>query len=92
MGRKTEVDLTQLRALADHVTGVAAAIAEMRWPWLGPDELRDSAVAGIAAPDVVAARLAEMVANLRDWAHAAHMSADAFERADGRNVARYDVP
>lgn len=92
MGRTTEVDLTQLRALADHVTGVSAAIAEMRWPWLGPAELRGSAVAGIAAPDLVAARLDEMVANLRDWARAAHMSADAFERADDRNAARYDVP
>jgi hypothetical protein len=92
MGRNTQVDLTQLRALADHVTGVAAAIAEIRWPWLGPDELRGSAVAGSAAPDLIAARLDEMVASLRRWALAAHASADAFERADGRNANRYDVP
>jgi hypothetical protein len=85
MGGRTEVDLTQLRTVADHVMTAAEAIAEMRWPELDPDDLRGSAVGRIAAPDLVAARLADVVANMRGWAVAAHMSADAFERADRRN-------
>ena len=63
----------------------AETIAEMRWPGLDPDDLRASAVGRIAAPDLVAARLADVVANMRGWAVAAHMSADALDRADRRN-------
>jgi hypothetical protein len=29
---------------------------------------------------------------MRGWALAAHMSADAFERADGRGAARFERP
>lgn len=89
MGGRTEVDLTQLRSVANRVTQAADAIAEMRWPALNPDELQDSAVGNIAAPDLVAARLADVVANMRGWAVAAHMSADAMERADRRNGQRF---
>jgi hypothetical protein len=85
MGGRTEVDLTQLRTVADHVMTAAETIAEMRWPGLDPDDLRASAVGRIAAPDLVAARLADVVANMRGWAVAAHMSADALDRADHRN-------
>jgi hypothetical protein len=91
MGR-TEVDLTGLRAVADHVMAAAEAIAEMRWPTLDADELRGTAVGGIAAPDLVAARLTDVVGNMRGWALAAHMSADAFERAEGRNAGRMNRP
>ena len=35
MGGRTEVDLTQLRTVADHVMQAADAIAEMRWPDIG---------------------------------------------------------
>ena len=89
MGGRTEVDLTQLRSVANRVTRAADAIAEMRWPALDPDELQGSAVGNIAAPDLVAARLADVVANMRGWAVAAHMSADAMERADRRNGQRF---
>ena len=89
MGGRTEVDLTQLRSVANRVTQAADAIAEMRWPALNPDELQGSAVGNIAAPDLVAARLADVVANMRGWAVAAHMSADAMERADRRNGQRF---
>jgi hypothetical protein len=92
MGVNTEVNLAQLRSVADHVMSAANGIAEMRWPGLDPDELCGSDVAGIAAPDLVAARLHQVVANMRGWAVAAHMSADAFERADGRNAGRFDRP
>jgi hypothetical protein len=88
MGERTEVDLSQLRTVADHVTRAADSIAEMRWPTLDPDDLQGSAVGNIAAPVLVAARLTELVANMRGWALAAHMSADAFERADRRNGQR----
>ena len=85
MGGRTEVDLIQLRNGANRVIQAADAIAEMRWPGLDPDDLQGSAVGNIAAPDLVAARLTDVVANMRGWAVAAHMSADAMERADRRN-------
>jgi hypothetical protein len=88
MGGRTEVDLGQLRTVADQVMHTADSIAEMRWPTLNPDDLQGSAVGNTAAPDRVAARLADVVANMRGWALAAHMSADAFERADRRNGER----
>ena len=47
-----------------------------------------SAVGNVAAPVLVAARLTDVVANMRGWALAAHMSADAFERADRSNGER----
>jgi hypothetical protein len=84
MGEIVEVDLTRLRAVADRVMETAESIAQMRWPTLDPDDLRGSAVGNIAAPVLVAARLTDVVANMRGWALAAHMSADAFERADRR--------
>jgi hypothetical protein len=84
MGEIVEVDLTRLRAVADRVMEAAETIAQMRWPTLDPDDLRGSAVGNAAAPALVAARLADVVANMRGWALAAHMSADAFERADRR--------
>ena len=89
MGGRTEVDPGQLRTVADHVMQAAEAIAEMRWPGLDPDELRGSAVRRVAAPDLVAARLNEVVANMRGWAVAAHMSVDALERADRSNGERF---
>lgn len=89
MGEIAEVDLTQLRGVADRVMAAADAIAEMRWPTLDPDDLPGSAVGNIAAPVLVAARLTDVVANMRGWALAAHMSADAFERADRRNGERF---
>jgi hypothetical protein len=90
MGGRTEVDLTQLRTVADKVMQAADAIAEMRWPGLDSDGLHGSAVGRVAAPDLVAARLTDVVANMRGWALAAHMSADALERADHRNGERFD--
>jgi hypothetical protein len=88
MEGRTEVDLGQLRTVADQVMHAADSIAEMRWPTLNSDDLQGSAVGNAAAPDLVAARLADVVANMRGWALAAHMSADAFERADRRNGER----
>ena len=41
------------------------------------------------APDLIAAKLTDVIANMRGWAVAAHMSADAFERADRRNADRF---
>jgi hypothetical protein len=89
MGGRTEVDLTQLRTVANNVMQAADAIAEMRWPGLDPDGLQGSAVGRVAAPHLVAARLTEVVANMRGWALAAHMSVDALERAEVRNGERF---
>ena len=89
MGGRTEVDLGQLRTVADHVMQAADVIAEMRWSGLDPDDLQGSAVGRIAAPVLVAARLTEVVANMRGWALAAHMSADALERVDRHNGDQY---
>jgi chorismate mutase len=88
MGEIVEVDLTQLRAVANRVMDCAEKIAKMRWQTLDPDDLAGSAVGNAAAPVLVAARLTEVVANMRGWALAAHMSADAFERADRHNGER----
>jgi hypothetical protein len=46
-------------------------------------------VGGIAAPVLIAARLNDVLATMRGWAVAAHMSADALERADRRNGERF---
>jgi hypothetical protein len=89
MGGRTEVDLTQLRAVADRVMDAADHIAEMRWPGLDSDDLQGSAIGRVAAPELVAARLTDVIANMRGWALAAHMSADALERADHRNGERF---
>ncbi|HJT92556.1 MAG TPA: hypothetical protein VJ777_11515 [Mycobacterium sp.] len=89
MGEIAEVDLTTLRGVADRVMAAADAIAGMRWPTLDPDELPGSAVGNTAAPVLVAARLTDVVANMRGWALAAQMSAAAFERADASNGERF---
>jgi len=82
------VDLGQVRAVADRVRDAAAEIGEMRWPGLDPDELRGSAVGGIASSALVTARLEDMVADMRGWAVAARTSADALERADREHGGR----
>ena len=91
-GKNTEVDLSALRAVADHVTEAADAIAEMRWPTLPTDELTGSAVGSVPAPDLIAAKLTDVIANMRGWAVAARMAADAFERADRRSADRFPRP
>jgi hypothetical protein len=85
MGEIVEVDLTKLRTVANRVMDAAENIAQMRWPTLDPDDLQGAAVGNVAAPVLIAAKLTDVVANMRGWAVAAHMSADAFERADRRH-------
>jgi hypothetical protein len=89
MGGNTEVDLDALRAVAEHVTEAADGIAEMRWPTVPADELKGSAVGNVPAPDLIAAKLADVIANMRGWAVAARMAADAFERADRGSAERF---
>ncbi|KUH71950.1 hypothetical protein AU184_20040 [Mycolicibacterium novocastrense] len=88
MGEIVKVDVSQLRTVADWVMTAADRIAEMRWPELNPDELAGAAVADVAATGAVAPGLAEVVANMRGWALAARISADAFERAELRTADR----
>ena len=92
MGGNTEVDLGALRAVADHITEAANAIDEMRWPTLPTDDLPGSSVGRVPAPDLIAAKLTDVIANMRGWAVAARMSADAFERADRRSANRFHRP
>ena len=89
MGGNTEVDLGALRAVADHVTEAADAIDEMRWPTMPTDDLPGSSVGSVPAPDLIAAKLTDVIANMRV---AAHLSADAFERADRRSANRFPRP
>jgi NADPH-dependent curcumin reductase CurA len=89
MGGNTEIDLAALRAVADRVKEAAESIDEMRWPTMPADELKGSAVGNVPAPDLIAAKLADVVANMRGWAVAARMSADAFERADRSSADRF---
>lgn len=88
----TEVDLAQLRSVADRVTAAADVLGELVFPSLDPDGLRGSAVGAVAAPDLIAARLGNVVANMHGWAIAAQMSVDAFERSDHRNAGRVHRP
>ncbi|OBG15614.1 hypothetical protein A5765_00490 [Mycolicibacterium celeriflavum] len=88
MGEIVEVDVSQLRTVADRVMTAAERIAEIRWPELDPDALPGSAVGNVTAPALVAARLAGVVTDMRRWALAAESSADAFERTERRNVDR----
>ena len=89
MGGNTEVDLGALRAIADQVTEAADAIDEMRWPTMPADDLPGSSVGRVPAPDLIAAKLTDVTANMRGWAVAARLSADAFERADRRSANRF---
>lgn len=89
MGGNTEVDLDALRAVADHVTEAADAIAEIRWPTMPVGDLTDSSTGAVPAPDLIAAKLTDVIANMRGWAVAARMAADAFERADSRSADRF---
>ena len=89
MGANTHVDLTQLRAVADRVMDAATDIAEMHSPTLDADELRGSAVGGIVTPVLIATRLGDVIANMRGWAVAARLSADAFERANLQSADRF---
>jgi hypothetical protein len=89
MGGNTEVDLDALRSVADHVTEAADTIAEMDWSAMPADQLTGSAVGNVAAPDLIAAKLTDVVANMRGWAVAARMAADAFEGADRRSADRF---
>jgi hypothetical protein len=89
MGGNTEVDLDALRAVADHVTDAADAIAEIHWPALPAEALAGSTVGSVPAPDLIAAKLTDVIANMRGWAVAARMAADAFERADSRSADRF---
>jgi hypothetical protein len=92
MGEILEVDLAELRGVADRVMAAVDQIAEIHWPSLHFDDLRGSSVGGIAAPVLIAARLNDVIANMRGWAIAARLSADAFERAESRNAGRLDGP
>jgi hypothetical protein len=89
MGGNTEVDLDALRAVADRVTEAANGIAEIHWPTMPAEELEGSAVGRVPAPDLIAAKLGDVIANMRGWAVAARLAADAFERADNRSADRF---
>lgn len=89
MGGNTEVDLDALRDVADHVTEAADSIAEINWPTMPAADLTGSTIGSVPAPDLIAAKLADVIANMRGWAVAARMAADAFERADSRSADRF---
>jgi hypothetical protein len=89
MGGNTEIDVTALRAVADHVTEAADAIAETHWAAMPVEELTGSVVGAVPAPALIAAKLSDVIAKMRGWAVAARMAADAFEGADNRSADRF---
>ena len=89
MGETVEIDLGQLRAVADRVMSAAERVVEIHCPTLDPDDLPGSSVGNLAAPALVAARLGEVVATMRRWAVAAQLSADAFERVERSSGERF---
>ena len=86
------VDLTRLRAVATRVERAAEEVDRCRFTWLPDTALAGSAVAGVAAPELIAARLDDLVTDLRDWAATARRAAGAFEAAEQNSVARLDRP
>lgn len=81
------VDLTQLRDAAGQADRVADAIAAVRV--LGCDtELAGSAVAAVASPALVAARLDEVLSMMTVWAAAVRNSAAAFAASERDSTAR----
>ena len=89
MGEIAEVDLTQLRGVADRVMAAADAIAEMRWPTSIPMIYRVRPSATLPHRCSSPPGSPTLSPMMRGWALAAHMSADAFERADRRNGERF---
>lgn len=89
MGEIAHVDLERLRRVADGFSGAAAEVAGMRWPELDPGALPGSAVAEVAAPELIAGPLGDLIADLNSWATAARVAAEEFQRADGANGNRF---
>jgi hypothetical protein len=85
------VDASDVRAVARRVLGVVDALNEIRWPAWDPGDLADSSVSGIGAPTVVADRMNEIAEQLHAWAANAQGAVAAFERTEGRYVARLDL-
>jgi hypothetical protein len=86
------VDVIGLHDVATRVEQAAEVIAGFRFAGLPGSELTGSAVAGVAAPGLIAARLGDVPADLRGWAAAARTSAGAFEAAEQNGVARLGTP
>ncbi|SEH76283.1 hypothetical protein SAMN04489835_3794 [Mycolicibacterium rutilum] len=89
MGEIVELDVRQLRTVAERVTGAAGRIAEMPWPSLDPDALTGAASAEVTETAAVATRLAGVVADMRAWAASARTAADAFDDAEHRTGDRF---
>ncbi len=89
MGEITRVDRDRLHGVANRVCTAADEIDDVRWPGLEPGALPGSAVVGIAEPTTIAARVADVTADIRTWVLAARASADALERADREHGDRF---
>ena len=86
------VDPAEVRTAA-HRSGLAAdALSDFDCPTWNPDALSGAAVGGVAAPWIIADRVAGLAARLRAWAADAQTSATAFEAAEVRGVHRLDEP
>jgi hypothetical protein len=82
------VDLDRLRAIAGRVEHCAHTLATFRVLGLDSADLPGAVVSGIAGPAQGAARLTDVLTSIQNWAHAARISARAFENADRDNATR----
>jgi hypothetical protein len=86
------VDPTEVRTAAHRSRIAADALSEFDCPTWNPGNLSGSAVGGIAAPAIIADRVAGVGARLRAWATEAQASATEFEAVETRGVHRFDPP
>lgn len=89
MGEIAHVDLGRLRRLADGIASAGDDIGDIGWPELDPAALPGSMVAPATNSARFTSAVGKLVTALRDWASAAHASADAFEGADTTNGQRF---
>jgi hypothetical protein len=84
------LDPTRLRAMAERVERAAGTVDRARYTGLCSDDLPGSATAGVAAPVLVAERLADALTELLQWAASTRKSVDAFAIVDRDHADRLD--
>lgn len=92
MAEITHVDVDHLHSLARRVEETAERLRGVSLPRLTPTALPGSAVHAASCLQVVAGRIDEVAAGLREWSAAARETAAAFAGTDRANAARLGGP